>query len=83
MVKKENDCILSRARRFQEKWNREPNRNPKFLDSPTRTRNRNREIKADGTGTGTVRTGNFLLINEKLFKCRIILSQKYQCTIVP
>jgi hypothetical protein len=52
--------IESRARRFQKKWNREPNRNPNFLDSPTRIRNRNREIKADGTGTGTVRTEIFL-----------------------
>ncbi len=42
----------------KKKWNQEPNRNPKFLDSPTRTLNRNLEIKADGTGT--VRTEIFL-----------------------
>ncbi len=73
---------MSRGQRFQKKWNREPNRNSNFLDSPTRARNRNREIKVNGTGTGTVRTENFLLINEELFKCGIILSQKYQSTIV-
>jgi len=52
----ESNC---RARRFQKKWNREPNRNRKISVSDTRNRNRNREIKEDGTGTGTVGTENF------------------------